>query len=883
MRASAAAIVLILLLFVPAQAQIEEGGVKVAVFPFTFYSREDLSHLAKPLMLLINKRLAREGMESVDLGEVLGVMGGLRPADLNDERASEMGRMLGAGFAIYGSLTKVGERISLDVRVVDTSRLRKSAPIYVEQMGLENLGKASEKMAKEVGIKVFRKAKIYRINVLGSKRIEKDAVRMAIRTRPGDIYNPRVLSDDLKVIHKMGYFKDVKLDVSDHPQGKLVTFIVEEKASIKEIVFQGAEEIDEEDLRAAISSKPYTILNRDRLVADVEKIKSLYREDGYFNAEVEYEIKPLKENETKVTFVIDENEKLYIEAITFTGVKQVDPDDLLGVMSIKEKGWFWLFTGSGILKKDELELDTDRLAAYYYNNGYIDAQVGTPKVTHDEEGIYIDVPVVEGKRYRVGKVGIDGDFVGEKDELMEELELPEEEYYNRKVMREDMNQLTTGQADKGYAFADVSPKIDQDEEKGLVNVTYQVKKGEKVYFERITISGNFKTRDKVIRRELKIKEQGLYSSTHMKKSRVNLQRLEYFEDVKFTTAKGTREDTMNVNIAVLERETGAFSIGAGYSSWDNMFAMAEVSQRNFMGTGIKLSLKGYVAAKGLRYQLSVIEPWLFGIPLSAGFDAFHWTHDYGEFKRRSNGFNVSFSYPIFEDVKAHLKYTFDASEVYSLQPLVSAFIKRMEGDIDKSAIMVGLERDTRDHLFLATEGSQNEFYVEYSGEPYLGGDTAYTKYIFNTGWYFPLFWKTVGFLHGRAGYLEGREGLFTPIYERFFLGGINSIRAFNYGEVGPKDPATGNRIGGNKMILFNAEFLFPIAGDVGVRGVLFYDTGQAYNNNETVDIGKVRHSVGIGLRWYSPLGPLRLEYGWNPDPRTGEPRDNWEFSMGLFF
>ena len=855
--------------------------IRLAIIPLSFYSEEDLTHLRKPLMDILVKSLKQQGFQPVPAGEALEAEPKWVAQEMTDARAREIGAELGSTFAVYGSLSKIGEQISFDVRLVDVDQRRPTVPIYVTQVGLENLASAVSALSREMGIRILRRKKIRQILVRGNQRIETEAIRLRVKTKGGDLFDQAKLREDLTEIYKMGYFKEVRIEAEDTPQGQDVVFVVEEKPTINEVSVRGARSITEDDIRAAMTTRQYGILQRSVLKGDVEKIRALYRDKGYYNAEVTYEIKPVEGDRVNVSFRIKENKKLYVRKITFTGNQHFSDDDLKDIVLTSEKGSFFWLTESGILKRDKLEVDSDMIAAFYLNHGFMDVRVGRPDITYDAEGIYINFPINEGGRFRVGKVEVTGEGVEPDVRLMNKVKLSMEKYFHREALARDLERLADYFTSQGYAFAEVEPNIDRDRTKQVVDVTYEVRKGELVDFGRIEISGNAKTRDKVIRRQLKVVEGERYSKANLERSVGNLRRLDYFEEVEMDTRKGEAADRMNVDIKLKEKATRFISAGAGYSTADEFFLQAQVAERNLFGRGQDLSFQAMLGSTSNRYTLKFTEPWLFDIPLSATIESYNWSRDYDEFTKDSLGAKLSLSYPVWDYTRLYLSYTYDDAEVKNVTEGAATEIKDQEGTLVTSSVSTTLRRDSRDHTFLTTRGSDNSLMVDYAGGV-LGGNAGFIKTVLNSSWYFPLFWDTVGFLHGKTGYIGETDGE-VPIYERFYLGGINSIRSFSSGDVSPRDPETGDRIGGNKMVLFNVEFLFPLVEQQGIRGVLFFDAGNAYDDGDNIELSDLKYAIGYGIRWYSPMGPLRLEWGYNPDPDEDESRSKWQFSMGVFF
>ncbi len=869
--------VFILLLYGAIAMAQEE--VRVVVLPFEVHAPERLDDLVGQIRGLVERQLEEEGVVLVESGESLEGLRGTEEGGLN--RLRTLGLNVGADFIIWGSFTKIGERFSLDVKVMESYGDAPPEPVYVEGEGLETLLDSVQRVAMDLGMKVFRREKVAEVIVTGNKRIESEAIKRIMTTKEGDIYLPKHLQNDLKSIYKMGYFADVRVEASDTSKGKVVTFQVAENETIRDIGIKGNKKFDDEEIKDVISAKSGSILNINRLQGDLRQIENMYKEKGYHHAKVAYETKAVPEDRTDIDFVIEEGEKVFVKTISFEGNKAYDGEKLKDLMKTKEKGFFSWFTSSGDLDHEVLDQDVSKIAAYYHNHGYIQAKVAEPKLTYEGEEILVNIKIDEGPRFQVGKVDIDGDLIQPKDEMLKKIKVTKEKVYNRELIREDVLALQDIYSDEGYAYADISPRIEQDSEKLTADVTYLINKGPPVYFEKIIITGNTKTRDKVIRRELKVYEQELFSGKRLRRGIRNLYRLDFFEDIRANTTKGTADDKMTLKIDVTEKPTGAFSFGAGFSSMDQLFMVVSIAQRNLFGRAQVLNLKAQLGETNSRYTLSFTEPWLFDIPLSGGFDLYNAIRDYDTYDKDSVGGTIRFSYPVFDYTRVYLSYNYDKSEINNLTDDASFEIREWEGESVGHTLTTVLRRDSRDRIFNPTEGSDNSITVKHAGAPF-GGDIGFTKYIADSGWYFPLFWDTVGLLHGRTGYIHEDAVGEVPTWERFYLGGMNSVRGYSWREISPKDPDTGDEIGGEKMVQFNVELIIPIVRKAGLMGVLFYDTGNAYDNGEDIDLSDLRKSVGFGVRWYSPMGPMRLEYGYILE--TDERGDGgWEFTMGMAF
>jgi outer membrane protein insertion porin family len=466
---------------------------------------------------------------------------------------------------------------------------------------------------------------------------------------------------------------------------------------------------------------------------------------------------------------------------------------------------------------------------------------------------------------------------------MQNISVADQTYFNRDAIRQDVLALTDVYADKGYAHADVFPEVATDPENLTVDITFHITQNDPVYFERINISGNTKTRDKVIRRELKVFEQELYSSKRLKRSVADLFRMDYFEDVKVNPRPGTADDRMILDIEVVEKPTGTFTFGGGYSAVDKLYVMASVSERNFLGRGQILELAVQTGGSSRQYTFGFTEPWLFNIPLSAGVDGYRMERDYDDYDRESTGGALRMGYPLFDFTRGYVKYAYDISDITNVSEAYKSIITAKK--YEESSVSLSFVYDSRNRQFNPSEGSRHSLTLKYAG---LGGNIGYGKGIAETGWYFPLFWGTVGFLHGEGGYVEKVSGKELPDWERFYLGGINSVRGFDWRDISPVEKYDDNNpisVGGNEYVQFNAEFLFPIIKDAGLVGLVFYDAGNTWaeDRDNAESYSGLRDSYGFGIRWYSPMGPLRLERGYIIDPQPGEGSGRWEFSMGGSF
>jgi outer membrane protein insertion porin family len=787
-------------------------------------------------------------------------------------------------YVALGSLTKLGDSLSIDIKVYDLLDPSSQTFYYLDGQKLESIEQSMDKIFSDILAYTGRSYLIASIAPKGNLRIDSGAILRNISSRSGDIYETEQLRNDMKNVFKMGYFDDVRLRVEDTERGKAIIFEVKEKPVIGQITLSGLDELKEDDILEVISVIPNTILNQQKIREAVDNIKSLYKSKGFYNTEVTPELTYPKSDRVNIVFAIQEGKKVFVKDIRFAGNDFFEDSELQKVMGTKEKGWLSWFDDSGVLKRDILEQDTARITSYYHHHGYIEATVGMPEITQDGEWLYVTIAISEGNRYRVGNIELTGDIIGNKQEMLQMLKIRNQEYLSRNIMREDILRLNDFYAENGYAFAESTPTVNTNKEEKLVDIIIDLNKGDLVYINRITIKGNTRTRDKVIRRELLISEKGVFDSKALRLSHQRLMRLDFFEDISINPEPTPDKTKMDLVVEVKEKPTGAFSIGAGYSSVDSLMFMAEVSQNNFLGRGQRLALSGSISGTAARYNLGFTEPHFYDSQLMLGADLYNWEREYDSYTRASSGFALRFGYPVWELWNASFSYGYDDTNLndVDLNNVAPSIIESLDINIT-SYVTFNLARDTRNNLYSPTGGSQNILHTKYAGG-ILGGDSQFTKVDGFTSWYFPGFFidDTAFHIKLSAGQVWENEADALPDYEKFYLGGINTIRGFETRSIAVTgtDPETGivYKVGGNIMWFTNLEYHFPLVKAGGLRGLFFYDAGNVYESKW--DFNEIKQSVGAGLRWLSPMGPMRLEWGYVINPAPGEDSSNWEFSMG---
>ena len=740
--------------------------------------------------------------------------------------------------------------------------------------------------------------KIVEVVVKGNKRIEKAAILNVVKMKAGDTVAGSTTDSDIRAIYKLGHFQDVQVTLEESPKGTILVYTVSEKPIVRSITFEGNKELTTDKLKEVLEFKQNAVFATKDLAKSVAKIKKLYGDEGYYLAEVEPMLVKSTPTDMAVTFKIVEGSKVLIRTIHFDGNNAFSNRKLRGVMETQEK-WFlsWL-TNAGTYKEEVLKNDAALIADFYMNNGYINVKVGEPvvKLAEKKDALEVSIGITEGDQYRIGEIGFKGELLETGDELRKKIKSETGELFSRSVLRTDIFTLTDVYADKGYAFANANPLTKADPEKKVVDLTFDMEKGELVNFGRIAIAGNPKTRDKVVRRELRITEGELYSATGIKRSKQNLMNTGYFEEATLATSKGNAPNRLNVDVAVKEKPTGTFSIGGGYSSLDGIIGQGSVQQANFLGLGLKANLSGSIGGKSQTYSVGITDPYFMDSKWTLGGDVYRSERDYTDYSRRLTGGDIKAGYPLSDNVGTFFMYKYELKDIYN--PNISYQTLNFQdptnyplGGSTTSSIFGSITRNTTDYRLDPTTGMINSLSAEYAG---LGGDNKYARYIGDTTWFHPIYKKLIFSSKLTLGYIQN-VGKTVPIDEKFYLGGIFSLRGYRARTVSPvktqlsKD-INGNisteqiYLGGDKEIFGNTEFTFPLLQEAGIKGVAFFDYGNAYGEKEKM-FKSVLMSYGGGIRWASPIGPLRLEYGipLNPRKELDSRSGRFEFSIGSLF
>lgn len=760
---------------------------------------------------------------------------------------------------------------------------------------------------------------ISEIRVEGNKKIETSAILEKLTIKKGEKFDVSKVRENIQSLYEMGYFEDLRFERKD--QELIVTVV--EKPSISAIEFEGNEELDDEELTEKTGLKTFEMVNYSKIQKAISEIQKAYEEKGYLLAKVDFTLKPEPKapQSSRLIFNIDENQKVKVKRVSFIGNKHVKDQDLKAFMMTQEGGFFSFLSGSGTYKQDIFDDDVKRVSLIYLNKGYVQAKVSRPEVTvtPDKTGIYISIKIEEGEQFQVGEVDFAGDLLFGKDELKKDTKIDDTEDFSYETVQNDLRALEAKYGDLGYAYANPIPRIQTLDKERKVNITFEIEKGQKVFFRRINVIGNTSTRDKVIRRELRFVEGELYNETHKRNSLGNIKRLGYFEDVQFMTKTPPgRDDQMDIDIVVKERNTGQFQLGAGYATALGAQLNVQLDESNFMGYGYRAGMR--VEYNGQRYQnytLSFTDPYFNDTFWSLGTDLYYTDSRLVQFIQQNKGLGLRGGHPLLFDYfqnnnfYAFLRYKIDDTFVSfdSARDVGDVLDPRTVNGVT-SSVQASLEFDRRNDRMMPTDGVYASASYEFAG---LGGDIKFMKSQFNARYYKNLFWDVVfrnNFSYGIMGAVDGKE---LPFTELFRLGGPNNLRGYAFRNVGTRQysarrynalAATNlNQAqvaaqcaanfdancqqaftvkGGAQQLFYMGELEFPLAKEAGMRAVIFYDIGQAEN---TIDSSAFRADMGFGIRWFSPMGPLRFEFGFPLDRRAelGERSNNFQFAVGSPF
>ena len=701
------------------------------------------------------------------------------------------------------------------------------------------------------------------IKVEGVQRIEPATVVSYLTVKPGDQFDPQLINESLKTLFETGFFSDIQMIRQDN---QLIVSVTENPI-INEIAFEGNDEAKEEELLSETQLRPRLVYTRAKVQDDIERLLQIYRRMGFYAATIDPKIIKLDQNRVNLVYEIFEGEKTKVRAINFVGNKRFSDDVLREAIQTKEKRWYRFLGSDDTYDQDRISFDEELLRKFYLSKGYADfsVQASVAELTPDQQDFFVTFTVSEGQRYKLGDVAVDSQLTKVKtDELNQFIKTDKGDWYNADKVDTSVLELTDALANKQFAFAEVKPTIELDRDKRLVNLKYNINESPRVFVERIDIVSNTRTLDKVIRREMLLVEGDPFNRNKLKKSEQKLRDLNFFRDVKIKTLPGSSPDLAIIEITVEEQSTGELSIGAGFSTTDGPLADFRIRERNFLGKGQDLQLATTISGRTRDFDIRFTEPYFLDRNLSAGVDLFNTTTDYQDessFDQTRSGGSLRVGYPLSENIRQDLNYTLQDSEIRNIPIDASRYIIDQEGRWITSSVGQAITYSTLDSRLDPTSGVIASIGNDVAG---LGGDAQYVANKLKAGYYWPITDDRDWIFNtsGEVGYIVG-WGEDIRINERYFIGG-NTFRGFDTAGIGPRDLDTGDALGGNRYARGTVELTAPLGTttkELGLRSHAFSDFGTLGTVDDKgtniADDESIRMSVGVGLSWRSPMGPLR--------------------------
>ncbi|MBP7722075.1 MAG: outer membrane protein assembly factor BamA [Alphaproteobacteria bacterium] len=763
-----------------------------------------------------------------------------------------------------------------------------------QDLGMQNIRKAvflCLALTVAIGFSFIQSASaqgvVREIRVDGSERVEPATVMSYMDLKVGDPMTREALDASLKSLFATGLFADVTLS----QEGDTVVVSVIENPVINEIAFEGNDKIKDDELLAEIQLRPRQVFTRTKVQSDVSRLYQVYRQNGRFSVNIEPKVIRLDQNRVNLVFEIEETGVTTIKTISFVGNERFDDDRLRSEISTKETAWYRFLTSDDRYDPDRLAYDQEQLRRFYLSQGYADFRIlsAVAELSKERENFFITFTLEEGERYKVGKVGVDSRLRNfDANVLNDQITFKQGDWYDADRVQEVVDGMTSELGDLQYAFVTVRPDIHRNRESKTVDISFQINETPRVFVERVNVTGNVRTQDKVLRREMLLVEGDPFNKSKLARSEQNIRDLDYFESVNVEAKPGSAPDKTVVDIDVAEKSTGELSVGAGFSTSDGPLADFRIRERNLLGKGQDLLFSTTIAGKRTEFDVSFTEPHFLDRDLSAGVDIFHITRDLQDessFDQRRTGGGLRFGYPLSERWRQNWKYRLENNEITDVQSDASRFIRDQEGQRVTSAVGQRVEYDSRDSQMFPTEGLLGWLDTEVAG---LGGDAQYVSAKTGASYFYPLADRVVVNALGEIGAIEGYGDSDVEINERYFIGG-SSLRGFAKAGIGPRDATTDDALGGNVFYRGSLETSFPIGlpEEMGILGHGFTDFGSLWDIDETgadiLDESSIRASAGLGLSWRSPFGPIRADVALPYLKEDFDEKEVFRFNFGTRF
>lgn len=702
------------------------------------------------------------------------------------------------------------------------------------------------------------------IKIDGSERIDPTAVETYLGIERGEDVSRYDLDNGLKKLYDTGFFADVGIDM----QNGIITVFTTENPSINDVIFEGNDQIDKADLEKEVTLRSRSIYTRTKVQSDLKRLLDVYRRSGRYSAEITPQIIPLDQNRVNLVYDIVEGPKALIQKITFIGNESYDAGTLESVISSATEEWYQFLSDADKYDPDRLQYDQEKLRKFYFENGYADFKMKSAiaELSPQRDAFYLTFTIEEGSQYTYGDVEVKSKLPQARmPNVKEAIGTKTGDLYNATEMEDSIDRMVDVLGDSGFAFVDITPDVVRRPGKEkIIDLTYNVSEGPKVYVERINIFGNMRTLDEVVRREFRLAEGDAYSSSKLKRTEQRLNNLGYFEKVAIQPTQGSSPDQTQLDVQVTEKSTGEVTFGAGFSTVDGALADVGIKERNFLGRGQEVRARGLFAQRRQQFDVGFTEPYFLGRELSAGFDLYKTTQDYRDqssFDREAIGGVLRLGYALGEKTKHQLRYSIENNNITNIDPSASIYIRSQEGENLTSMVGHSIIYDDLDSRFSPTKGLYFRINQDVAG---LGGDDQFIRHELQSEYYYPIAKKWTFLAAGSAGNITG-IGKDVRLNQRFFIGS-REIRGFDNSGIGARDVNTTDALGGNNYWTASGELRFPVGlpDDLGVTGATFVDFGSEWGLDESgpgiADSSNMRGAAGVGVAWASPFGPIRIDF-----------------------
>jgi len=759
---------------------------------------------------------------------------------------------------------------------------------------------------------------ISKIEIAGNQRVDQDAILIHITQQPNQPLDQTAVDADIKSIYRMGFFESVTARVEQQGGRSVLVYRVRERPQITDVKFYGMKAVRSNDdkIVAAVKVHPGSILDPVAVKETIAGVTQVYADQGYTDAKVVFKPIPQPDNTAFGEFDVTEGPKVEITKIVFVGNTAFSSSTLSGNMETRtySKLLSWL-TGWGALDQKKMQEDVDRLTAFYYDNGYLNVQIAPPQVVRNGAQITIIITIDEGTPYRVGRINIEGNLKFPRRELRRLLTMKSGQLFRGSALQRQVLALSDFYSNRGYAYVNIDPRTQLVRTSKRVNVVFVINPGHEVLIDRVNISGNTKTSDKVIRREIQVQEQEPYSAEEIRDSKVRLDRLGFFTETRITTSPAAQPDKINLDVNVTEANTASFQVAGGFDSYQSLFGNFTLGNTNLFGGGESLILNAQVGFLFQNYSISYTEPWFLDIPLGVGMQVFDNKTYLLSFNQSAAGFTLTTTYPLTElgfkklgpfslkDVQAGLGYSFQSIGITGLNQYTTYQISRYRGYTQTSQITPTIRRFTVDNPIDPRTGTVESLSLQFGG---IGGSNEFIKSVAHFRYFYPFlksqslgtFVVSQGVTFGIGTNLKSGTGGELPLYERFFPGGVGGpgdVRGYQLYSLGPQHtqysqngtPLSVQDVGGSEELLLSNEITFPILSGLGIRGVVFSDAGQSFLLHPppgykpgSLSFTNLQASVGIGVRWKSPFGPLAVDIAFPINPRPADQHTVFEIGAG---